>query len=87
LFIQCIFEKSDESISEWRGMNWKLQEEEMYEDDGDENPLQHIFDWETYFYQYIPKNEENDESVKILRRIVNKDKWQSRLKKRSIAFF
>jgi len=47
----------------------------------------YFFDWNSLFYKLLPRNEDFRENEKILRRIVYKDKWQHRLKKRGIAFF
>lgn len=85
LFIECLQEKGNEDIPEWRGLNWQLSAKE--DDNNFESPLMHLFDWEDNFYKFIPNSEENQESQKILRRIIYKDKWQHRLKKRSVAFF
>jgi hypothetical protein len=34
-----------------------------------------LFDWHLHFFQHIPKSQETDESLKLLRRIENNKKW------------
>mmetsp|Transcript_33742 Transcript_33742/g.32783 ORF Transcript_33742/g.32783 Transcript_33742/m.32783 type:complete len:211 (+) Transcript_33742:1758-2390(+) len=86
LFIKSILEKSDEPIQEWRGVDWDIHDAYSREQ-LTHNSMLFFFDWESLFYKLIPNNEESKENGKILRRIIYKDTWQTRLKKRTLAFF
>lgn len=50
-----------------------------------------MFDWEFQFFRHIPKNgihsKDYQDSVRFLRRIEANKKWQTRVKKRSLAYF
>jgi hypothetical protein len=86
IFLDCISDKIDktQTISEWRNINWSLDEETSLEVS---MGLLKLFDWQLHFFQHIPRSEETDESIKFLRRVESNKKWQARVKKRSIAYF
>jgi hypothetical protein len=71
-------------ISEWRNINWEIDE-----DAGSSvgEGLLKLFDWQYQFFKHIPKNDEFEEAMKFLRRVENNKRWQTRVKKRSLAYF
>lgn len=51
-----------------------------------------LFDWELQFFRHIPKSlpihqKELDDATRYIRHIESNKKWQTRVKKRSIAYF
>ena len=46
-----------------------------------------LFDWEVQFYSNIPVSEEYFEAMRFMKRIENNKKWQTRVKKRSLAYY
>lgn len=84
IFLDCISDKQESNIPEWRNINWNIDDE--FSNHYSQGFLK-LFDWELHFFKYIPNNKESDEAIKYLRRIENNKKWQARVKKRSIAFF
>lgn len=53
-------------------MNWELHDDI---EKTEFNPLSKFFAWEENFYNLINNNDQTEESRKILKRIINKDKW------------
>jgi len=85
-------------LNEWRHIDWDLDENQ----DGDltasiigENVgLFKLFDWEIQFFSHIPKGnsqkqytKEIEDAIRFIRHIEANKKWQTRVKKRSLAYF
>lgn len=83
IFLGCI-NNDDVLITEWRGLNWNLDNDSS---NITELGIMKLFDWDLHFLKHIPQSPETLDAQRLLRRIESNKKWQSRLKKRSIAFF
>lgn len=84
IFLDCISDKQ-ENIPEWRNINWAIDEDQSMHESN--NGFLKLFDWDLHFFKHLPNNQETEEAIKYVRRIENNKKWQTRVKKRSIAFF
>jgi len=52
-----------------------------------EGAISHIFDWDKYFYSFLPTDSEQKvENDKILKVIIENSKWHERIKKRGVGF-
>ena len=95
IFLECIKTADKEKlldITEWRNIDWALDEEkDSTKRETEFSGIFKLFDWEIQFFKYIPKTglhqKDAEESVRLLRRIEANKKWQTRVKKRGIAYF
>eukprot|EP00347_Sterkiella_histriomuscorum_P020965 403335778 len=85
-FVECILRKSNNTIEEWKNISWNLDGKADKENDYDAS-LASFFDWESYFYNQIPNCQEKKESEQILLRVLNSERWQAKIQKRTQAFF
>ena len=84
VFIESVLKKSNLPIEEWINMTWNI---DANEDEGYEASAAQFYDWDTFFYDQLPESTEKKECNQILLRILYGSKWQSKLEKRTIAFF
>ncbi|CDW82182.1 UNKNOWN [Stylonychia lemnae] len=83
IFLKCISEHIDYNVPEWKNVNWNIDEESISFQLG----ILSLFDWEINFHNLIPDTLDQQENLKLLKRIEGNKKWQKRVKKRSIAYF
>ena len=85
-------------LSEWRNIDWDL--DENIDGDlsasiiGESVGLFKLFCWELQFFSHIPKGnaqkqytKEIEDATRFIRHIELNKKWQTRVKKRSLAYF
>eukprot|EP00347_Sterkiella_histriomuscorum_P013888 403362980 len=84
IFLECFEHSEDIQISEWKGMNWDLNNDLNQQKD---KGFVKLFNWNKHFFNHIPQSNEVDDANRSLSRVEGNRKWQSRLQKRSIAFF
>ncbi|CDW79777.1 UNKNOWN [Stylonychia lemnae] len=84
IFLECLKNEDQEMfIQEWKGVNWDLNDKSEYVNQG----LIKLFDWQLHFFQHIPTSPEVEDANRCLRRVEVNQKWQTRIKKRSVAYF
>lgn len=75
-FLSCIQEKDIGSLSEWPSENEEVDDIQTH--------ILPMFDWEHLFYQFLPKDSEEDSKLRCLLEDVV---WKRRVAKRGIAYF
>ncbi|EGR29965.1 hypothetical protein IMG5_145140 [Ichthyophthirius multifiliis] len=84
--LKQLTKQEDPQIQEWRGTEYKLDEQENLNLIKNKEFLK-LFDWDNEFFKYIKGHQKAEDNYLKLTVILDNQKWCQRIQKRGIAFF
>ncbi|CAD8065815.1 unnamed protein product [Paramecium primaurelia] len=75
--LKCINKPNDPQLVEWRGNEFQLEEQDVFINE----QVAMIFDWQTYFYNYVTQNQQYQLSQSMY-----DEQWKLTLGKRSLIY-
>lgn len=85
-FLDSIMKEKLVDVPEWRETHNRL-DGDSYEENKEESSIDHFFNWNDYFYNWIPESEQKKKNLSILANIMALNRWEEKLAKRGVALF